>query len=88
MYRILFLFPFIQVKVNSYNTLYVCSFFLLLIFFCIQCKPRWKKKKKETHGKLQNICKIRGVQQTTILRVFELVGYKTKCLHFLYNVNL
>lgn len=46
------------------------------------------KKKKETHGKLQNICKIRGVQQTTILRVFELVGYKTKCLHFLYNVNL
>lgn len=41
-------------------------------------------KKKETHDKLQNICKIRGVQQTT----FELVGYKTKCLHFLYNVNL
>lgn len=88
MYRILFLFPFIQVKVNSYNTLYVCSFFLLLIFFFAFNANRDNKKKKETHGKLQNICKIRGVQQTTILRVFELVGYKTKCLHFLYNVNL
>lgn len=54
----------------------------------MQTEIKKKKKKKETHGKLQNICKIRGVQQTTILRVFELVGYKTKCLHFLYNVNL
>lgn len=88
MYRILFLFPFIQVKVNSYNTLYVCSFFLLLIFFLHSMQTEIIKKKKETHGKLQNICKIRGVQQTTILRVFELVGYKTKCLHFLYDVNL
>lgn len=84
MYRIFVFIPFYSGQSKHLQYPVRMYFFLTADFFFLHSMQTEIMKKKETHDKLQNICKIRGVQQTT----FELVGYKTKCLHFLYNVNL